>query len=196
MSNPKISVGDRPMTAGDWITTVVQIVAVVGGVALAATGNPLGVAIAAAALSGGARGNLAVDALRGAVRRMGRGGGAGILVVLLAASVVAGAGCSANHPFLRPAGVAAAGDVAKPYLLRDCEEVELCACYRLDWAAGEAPGDPDFAHGFGGIVGGCGLYAKVSCTVIETPDPGGGPAARRVVCEVADTLREDPSAAH
>jgi hypothetical protein len=71
-------------------------------------------------------------------------------------------GC-AEHPLLSPDSLKAALDVASPYVYSECKEVSICPMYELNYGQGIDQSE----HGYGGIVGGCGKYIKITCFANE-----------------------------
>lgn len=105
-----------------------------------------------------------------------RGGHARLIILLAIAFIcILIQGCLGNHPLLKPDSLAAALEVGTPYLNSECQEVAIYPGYELDF--GDADSD-NLVHGFGGIIGGCGRYGKISCYVIDD----------QVICKEIETL--------
>lgn len=82
------------------------------------------------------------------------------VVATLTMSIVA---CESNHALTRPDSLVAAFETAKPYISGECRSIGVYPGYELVFDGSVS--DPEFTHGFGGIVGGCDSYAKVRCLV-------------------------------
>ena len=183
-----------------------------------------GIGMALTGLAGGKKGSILEDMvtkLAGAMKKRLRPGRSSIgkmaggdrvfavfLMILLIPmfTIVPGCASGLDHPLLQSESRAAMMDVATPYILTDCSAVEMYPGFRFAWNQVDPSGDSAYRYGFGGIVGGCGSYAKVSCMVqkICNHDPGGGngggnstgtssieagnSCSSKVICEVVEVL--------
>ncbi len=143
-----------------------------------------GVSLALTGLAGGKKGSILEDMFaiiaKGALK--GKSGPMAILICCVTLQ-----DCASNHPLLKPESRQAAIQVAAPYIMSDCSAIEFYAGYRFNWANVDPEGDPDFKHGFGGIIGGCDKFAKVAC-MLQDDCSQASDCEKRVTCEVVKVL--------
>ena len=113
-------------------------------------------------------------------------GGLGMLLLLFIVPFMLAA-CGANHPLLQPDSLGVAWQTAQPYMSGQCGEIEIYPGYRLQFGDVDGEDASQLQHGFGGIVGGCGSYAKISCWVVSL-QADGQEVEQRVSCAVVERL--------
>lgn len=88
-----------------------------------------------------------------------------LLAFILPVSLLLMQGCLGSHPLLKQDSLKATLDVSQEYITGECKSVAVYPGYELDFS--EVGGnESQVQHGFGGIIGGCGKYARISCTVV------------------------------
>lgn len=191
--NPKIEDGmnwkDYTSTATQWMAILGGIIwAVMGGMGMAPGGPLPGASLAITGLAGGKKGSLLQDMLGKIVKGLTGGKSGTMAILIIATALIALQACGSTHPLLKPESRQAAMRVAAPYILSDCSAIELYAGYRFNWNQVDPNGDPDYLHGFGGIIGGCGKFAKIACDVTPACDDATGECSEQVICEVVQVL--------
>lgn len=81
--------------------------------------------------------------------------------------------CFANHPLLTPDSLKSTLEVASAYIAENCKSVAVYPGYEMDFGySSEQDDTATVQHGFGGIIGGCGKFARISCQVITNHSSG------------------------
>ncbi len=107
-----------------------------------------------------------------------------LVLLSLATQTFLTLGCLSDHPFLRSDSLAAIYQTAQPYLIQDCRELAVFPGYQVDFGGMD---DSGAIHGFGGIVGGCGRYAKMACWMPPS-QPADETHPQSVTCAAVEEL--------
>jgi len=113
-----------------------------------------------------------------------------ILLLLVTATMLFLQGCLANHPLLKGNSLKAVAQVAQDYIIPAdgvaCKNIAVYPGYELDFSEAERTGKAeDLYHGFGGIIGGCGKYGRISCFYMDGNENG------EVVCQEVEVLESE-----
>jgi len=110
-----------------------------------------------------------------------------VMMIVFIATMIQG--CLGEHPLLKKDTLAAAVEIASPYIFpadgEKCQSIAIYPGYELDFSSAMDTGNAgDLYHGFGGIIGGCGKYGRISCFYLDSSE-------EKVVCREVEVLRTE-----